>query len=161
MSRWFPQPLMGLVLLAVWLALNGVSPGQAALGVLLAFGLPLALHRFRGDAPRIRAPLTVIRLGIVVLWDIVLANVEVARRILGPESAIRPGYVWVPLDITAPHGIVALAGIITMTPGTLSCDIHPDRRWLLVHCFHLDDPDATVAAIKARYEAPLREIFRC
>lgn len=159
MSRVLPQPLMSAVLLSLWIALNGVSSAHLVLGGLLAIGLPLALHRFRGAAPRIRRPLAIVRLGLVVLWDIVLANLEVARRILGSESAIRPGYVWVPLSIQSPSGIVALAGIITMTPGTLTCDIAPDRSALLVHCFHREDADAIVASIKARYEVPLQEIF--
>jgi multicomponent K+:H+ antiporter subunit E len=81
---------------------------------------------------------------------------DVAKRVLGPESAIRPAFVWVPLDIQDPHGIVALAGIITLTPGTLSSDLSEDRRHLLVHALHCEDEAALVADIKARYEAPLR-----
>ena len=94
-----------------------------------------------------------------VLWDIVLSNIEVARRILGPERAITPGFLWLPLDLTNLHGITALASIITLTPGTLSAELSEDRRHLLVHCFNLRDAEATVAAIKQRYEAPLKEIF--
>ena len=56
--------------------------------------------------------------------------------------------------------ITALASIITLTPGTLSAELSEDRRHLLVHGFNLRDPAATVAGIKARYEAPLQEIFR-
>jgi len=95
-----------------------------------------------------------------VLKDIVTSNIEVARLILGRESAIRPDYVWVPLSLTDTHGIVVLAGIVTMTPGTLSADLSPDRSQLLVHAFNIDDPAALIATIKARYEAPLMEIFR-
>jgi multicomponent K+:H+ antiporter subunit E len=94
-----------------------------------------------------------------VLWDIVLSNIEVARRILGPERAITPGFIWLPLDLGNIHGITALASIITLTPGTLSTELTEDRRHLLVHCFNLRDPEATIATIKARYEAPLKEIF--
>ena len=99
------------------------------------------------------------KLLLVVLKDIVMSNIEVARRILGPESKITPRFVWVPLDIRDPHGIAALAGIITMTPGTLSSDLTEDRRHLLVHAFNVDDEQALVASIKERYETPLREIF--
>jgi multicomponent K+:H+ antiporter subunit E len=67
--------------------------------------------------------------------------------------------VWVPLDIRDPNGILALAGIITMTPGTLTADLTEDRRFLLVHAFDVDDEAALIAQIKARYEEPLREIF--
>jgi multicomponent K+:H+ antiporter subunit E len=55
--------------------------------------------------------------------------------------------------------MASLASIITMTPGTLSVDLSPDRRHLLVHALHLDDPAALIASVKTRYEQPLIAIF--
>lgn len=158
--RLFPQPITSVAVLALWLLLNGVSAAQAVLGVALALALPLLLPKPLLAPPHVRAPLAALRLVGVVLYDIVKANIEVALLILGPEARIRPGFVWVPLDLAAPQAISLFAGIITMTPGTLSCDITDDRRWLLVHCFHLDDAQAAVAEMKQRYEAPLKKIFR-
>lgn len=155
-----PAPLLSLVLFGSWLLLNNtVDPAHLVLGAVLALAIPWFTEPLRPDKPRLRRWGVAGRLALVVLWDIVLANIDVARRILGPESAIRPRFVWVPLSIRDPHGIVTLAGIITMTPGTLSSDISEDRRWLLVHAFNVDDEAALVATIKRRYEAPLREIF--
>jgi multicomponent K+:H+ antiporter subunit E len=159
--RLWPAPLMSAVLLLVWPLLNqSWSLGQLLLGALLAWALPWWLQPLTEQRPRIRKPLTIVRLGLIVLKDIVSSNIEVARLILGRESAIRPRFVWVPLDIADPHGIVALAGIVTMTPGTLSADLSHDRRHLLVHAFAVDDEAALIATIKTRYEQPLMEIFR-
>ncbi len=116
-------------------------------------------ERLRPDRPSLARPGVILRLGIVVLWDIVVANIDVARRILGPEAAIESGFIWLPLTLRDPHGIAALAGIITLTPGTLSVDVTDDRRYLLVHAFHVGDEAALIQSIKSRYEAPLREIF--
>jgi len=160
MSRLLPAPLLSATLFAVWLLLNNtLDPAHIALAALLAVVVPRFTEPLRPERPRVRRPLVVARLGLVVLWDIVLSNVEVARRILGPEAAIRPAFVWVPLDLTDPHAVVSLAGIITMTPGTLSAELSADGRHLLVHAFNVDDQAALVAQIKARYEAPLKEIF--
>jgi len=159
-KRWLPAPLLSATLFAVWLLLNNtLDPAHLVLGAALAILVPRFTERLRPQRPRIRRPLVVVRLGLVVLWDIVLSNIEVARRILGPEAAIRPAFVWVPLDLTDPHAIVSLAGIITMTPGTLSAELSPDGRHLLVHAFNVDDEAALIAQLKARYEAPLKEIF--
>jgi multicomponent K+:H+ antiporter subunit E len=158
--RWLPAPLLSLVLFVVWLMLNqSLSPGQLVLAAALAIAVPWFSERLRPDRPRLKRPALIVRFGLLVLWDIVRSNVEVARRILGPEGAIRPRFVWVPLSIRDPHGIVALAGVITMTPGTLSAELSADRRHLLVHAFNVDDEAALVADIKARYEAPLIAIF--
>ena len=64
-----------------------------------------------------------------------------------------------PLHIRDPHGIASLAGIITMTPGTLSADLTEDRRFLLVHALNASDEAVLIASIKTRYEAPLQRIF--
>jgi multicomponent K+:H+ antiporter subunit E len=160
MKRLFPTPLLSLTLFFAWLMLNGsASAGQMLLGALLAWAVPLATHRMRPDQPQLKAWRTVVRLGMVVLRDIVLSNIDVARGVLGPEKALSPGFVWVPLTIRDPHGIVALAGIITLTPGTLSAELTPDRRHLLVHAFNVSDAEGLIADIKSRYETPLREIF--
>ncbi|MGE5338223.1 MAG: Na+/H+ antiporter subunit E [Gemmatimonadota bacterium] len=160
MKSWLPAPGLSATLFAVWLLLsNSLDPAHIALAAVLALVVPHFTERLRPERPRLRRPLAIARLGLVVLWDIVLSNVEVARRILGPQAALQPGFVWVPLDLRDAHGILALAGIITMTPGTLTADLTDDRRFLLVHALHVDDAAALVAQIKARYEQPLREIF--
>jgi multicomponent K+:H+ antiporter subunit E len=152
--------VLSALLFVLWPLLNqSWSPGQLALGAALALCIPWFSERLRPGKPALRAPWAIVRLGFVVLWDIVIANVEVARRILGRESAIRPRFVWLPLTIADPHGIVALAGIVTMTPGTLSSELTPDRRHLLIHVLNVDDEAALVTGIKARYEAPLLAIF--
>lgn len=159
-ARVLPSPVSSLAILVLWLLLNGLSPAHALLGVLLALALPRLLPAPAIASPPLGAPLVAARLVLVVLYDIVKANIEVALRILGPEDAIHPAFVWVPLDLRSPQGIAVFASIITMTPGTLSCEVSEDRRWLLVHALHTDDPAAVAVEVKARYERPLMAVFR-
>ena len=91
--------------------------------------------------------------------DVLISNIRVAIQVLGPERRIHPGFIWLPLDIANIHGIAALTSMITLTPGTVSAALSDDRRYLLVHVLHLDDPDELIRQIKSRYEAPLMEIF--
>jgi multicomponent K+:H+ antiporter subunit E len=159
-----PAPVMSALVFVTWLLLNEtVDPAHLLLAAVLALVVPALTAPLRPGAPRIKRWGTVVQLGLTVLWDIVLANIEVARRILGPEAAIHPRFIWLPLSIRDPHGILALAGIITMTPGTLSSALSADRRYLLVHAFHVAGGAAgeadVVATIKQRYEKPLMEIF--
>lgn len=160
MSRFLPSPPLSVAVLVLWLLLVAdFSAGQVVLGLVLAIALPLIaslLQPERAHFGRTRVILVLLRR---VLWDIVLSNIEVARRILGPERALTPTFVWLPLELTNIHGITALASIITLTPGTVSAELSDDRRHLLIHCFNLADAEALLATIKARYEAPLMEIF--
>ncbi len=160
-QRWLPSPLLSVVLFIMWPVLNqSWSLGQVLLGLSLAVVIPWFTEPLRDHQARLRRPWLGAKLVLLVLKDIVTSNIDVAKLILGRESRIKPAFVWVPLTITDPYGIVALAGIITMTPGTLSADLTADRRHLLVHAFNLDDEAALIAAIKTRYEAPLLEIFQ-
>jgi multicomponent K+:H+ antiporter subunit E len=160
MRRLIPSPWLSAVLFVAWPLLNqSWSLGQVTLGAVLALLIPWLTQAQRPDRPRLRRPATMARLALVVLWDIVVSNIEVARRILGPEARIQPRFVWLPLTLTDPHGIVTLAGIITMTPGTLSSELTEDRHHLLIHAFNVEDETALIADIKVRYEAPLIDIF--
>ena len=161
MRRWLPSLPLSAAVFALWLLLVAdVSVGQLLLAALLAVALPLVAARLQPERARLGRPAAAVVLARRVLWDMVLSNIEVARRILGPERALTPAFVWLPLELTSIHAITALASIITLTPGTVSAELSDDRRHLLVHCFNLADADALVATIKARYEAPLKEIFR-
>lgn len=164
MSRWLrqllPAPLLSLVLAIMWPVLNqSWSLGQCLLGLALAVVVPWFTEPLRESRVTLRRPAAALRLMLVVLKDIVGSNLAVARLILGREAAIRPAFVWLPLTIAQPHGIVMLAVIVTMTPGTLSAELSADRRHLLIHALNVDDPAALIADIKTRYEAPLLEIF--
>ena len=158
--RMLPSIPQSLTVFAFWLLMaQDVSAGNIILALLLAWLMPLLAARLEREFARLGRLRGVFRLTGIVLRDIVVANVTVARQVLGPESRLISQIVWVPLDLTNIHGISALASVCTLTPGTVSAELSEDRRYLLLHCLSVDDPEALVAEIKDRYEAPLREIF--
>lgn len=160
--RWLPHPVSSLLLLAVWLMLNNtVAPAHLLLGAILGIAIPWGTHRVWPEQLHFSHPLVALRLFFVVLYDIVIANLIVARLVLGPVAALRPAFVELPLQLQNPYAISLLASIITMTPGTVSAWLSEDRRTLLVHALDVDNRDALVAEIKQRYEVPLKEIFEC
>ncbi|WP_425049763.1 Na+/H+ antiporter subunit E [Psychromarinibacter sp. S121] len=161
LKRIFPHPLVSLALVIVWLMLvNKVTLGNLILGTVIGIIVPVLTAPYWPNRPKIRRPLKVIEYGLVVLWDIVVANVVVASIILFKRNEnIRSRWVCVPLDLTSPEAITVLAGTITMTPGTVSAVLAADGSNILVHCLHTDDPEGTRDEIKHRYERRLKEIF--
>lgn len=162
MNRWLPQPMFSLFLWLVWLLLaNSLQAGHIVLGAFLALILPLFTARFWPDQPCMGRPRTLARYLAVFLWDIVIANLAVARLILGPVRRLRPAFITLPLDLKNDFAITVLAHSISLTPGTVSSKVSEDRRSLIVHVLDLDDEAQLVQRIKQRYEAPLKEIFPC
>lgn len=155
-----PHPLLSTALTATWLLLNNsLAPGQLILGAVLGWLIPLFTLRFWPESVRIRKPWVLLRFMGTVLADIVLANLTVARRILGQTGRLQPAFIELPLELESELAISLLANTICLTPGTVSAQLSPDRRTLLVHALDAPDPDAVRATLKARYEAPLKEVF--
>ena len=72
--------------------------------------------------------------GLLVLWDIMVANVQVAWIVLTvPNHKLKPAWITIPLDLRQPEAITLLAGTITLTPGTVSADLSQSGHYLLVH----------------------------
>ncbi len=160
LHRLFPHPLFSLSLLVVWLALvNSLSPGEIILGALLAVALPRLTSPFWPEHLRMRRAGRLVAYAVVVLWDIILANLAVARLILGPTRNLRPRFVILPLELEQPVAVALLANTISLTPGTVSADLSRDGRLLLLHCLDVDDEQQLIERIKARYERRLLEVF--
>ena len=160
-ARLVPHPVLTVTVAVVWLLLmNEVSVGGIILGLLLGLVVPQVTRTFWTQRPRIRRPLKIAEYAVIVLWDIVMASINVAYVVLFKTNRqIRPHFIAIPLDIYSPEAITTLAGTITMTPGTVSADLSACGRALLVHCLDTGDPDGEIANIKRRYEARLKEIF--
>jgi multicomponent K+:H+ antiporter subunit E len=102
-----------------------------------------------------------VRYFFLVLWDIFVANFEVAMKVLSPMEKLKPGMVAVPLDIQSDLGITLFASTISLTPGTVSAEVSEDKLWLYVHALDMDSEQALIDEVKQRYEAPLKEILGC
>ncbi|MGR3759757.1 Na+/H+ antiporter subunit E [Roseobacteraceae bacterium NS-SX3] len=161
LRRLLPHPILTLLLTLTWLLLvNGWSLNSLVFGFLLGLLIPFLTQPYWPNQPKLRYPLKMAEYVLVVLWDIMVANVVVARIVLFKKNADRrPNWVAIPLELRTPEAITALAGTITMTPGTLSADVSAEGHMLLVHCLDAPDPDAVRDDIKQRYERRLMEIF--
>lgn len=160
-ERWVPHPLLSVVLVIVWMLLqNDFSMGALVLGALLGVVIPIVTSGFWPARPPIRAYGRAIGFTLLVMYDVFVANVAVAKLVLFRSArSLRPCWISIPLELKSPEAISLLAGTITMTPGTVSCDLSADGRFLLVHCLDAPEPDVVVRDIKTRYEARLRRIF--
>ena len=160
MGRLFPHPGLSALLVIMWIVMVGeVSFGALLLGLIVGIIVPIFTAPWWPGRPQVRFLPALRYLGIV-LWDIVVANFQVAAIILFRRNRdLRPAWLTIPLDLTTPEAITVFAGTISLTPGTVSADVSACGKFLLVHALDAPDPAGEIAKIKARYEARLQEIF--
>jgi multicomponent K+:H+ antiporter subunit E len=156
------SPLLVLGLTGCWLLLNEtLSPGQILLGLVLAIVLGLAAAALRPLHARLKRFDLAALLALTVFKDIVRSNIAVARVVLGLERRreIHSGFLRIPLDLRDPHGLAALAVIVTSTPGTVWVGLSPEGDTLTLHVLDLQSESEWIELIKQRYERPLMRIF--
>jgi multicomponent Na+:H+ antiporter subunit E len=66
-----------------------------------------------------------------LLWEILLANVEIAYLVLNPKPLVDPQLVRFKPDLKTDLGIVTLAHSITLTPGTVT--VEANREEFVIH----------------------------
>lgn len=159
-TRLLPSIPQSITVFCLWLLLvDRIDAGNILLALLLAWTMPLVGARLEREFANLGKLRHLPKLIVMLLWDILIANLTVARQVLGRNRDLKSHFVWVPLELTNIHGISALASIITLTPGTVSAELCEDRKHLLVHCLSVDDPEAMIREIKQRYEAPMLKVF--
>ena len=161
-ARLFPHPGLSGLLVVVWLLLqNDLSIGAVLFALVVGLVVPIFTSPYWRDKPRIRFGWPIIDYLAVVIWDIFIANFQVAWLILFRRNRdLRSSWLVIPLDVRQPEAITTLAGTISLTPGTVSTDVSADGRLLLVHALDVADREADIARIKSRYETRLIRIFQ-
>ncbi len=96
---------------------------------------------------------------VYYMKELVLSSLYVAYDILTPKNLMRPGIVEVPISLKNETAIIALANLISMTPGSLTVDLTPDKKTIYVHAMYLHDKEKFIRKIKTDLEDRIRLIF--
>ncbi len=124
-----------LVLGGIWLLLSGhFTPLLLLLGgasVALVIWFLRRMDRTDQEPIELRPGLGLVLYLLWLLWCVIKANVDLARRVLDPKLPIHP--VWARLDtrVKRPAETTLYANSITLTPGTLTTDVGEDH--FLIH----------------------------
>lgn len=143
-----------LLLVLLWAALQGsFAGGTLFLGLVFAGGVifltqPLFTEDESSDRGAVRSLVVLLKrigwtgvLVLVFLRELTVSALRVARYTVQPELRIHPGIVAYPLDVQTDREITVLANLISLTPGTLSLDVSPDRAQLYIHAISVEEDD--------------------
>lgn len=169
---WTKRVLAVAALLAIYLlTLGSLTPGDVALGLVLAIAMELGWRRrvLRGGVvgdpttppavPLGRALLALPALVFAVLVEITRGTWEVAKFSLGLRSPDDEGIVEIELEGISEEGVAAWAFISTISPGEIVLDVDEERGVLVIHALDASDPDAIRARHHDFYERYQRKVL--
>ncbi len=145
-----------LVLWVIWILIAGFHWTEIVLGGAVSLVLSIIIARFVNYSFGFGIILSLIKFIFiyipVFIFKLVLANVDMAYRILSPKLPINPGIVKVPTKLKNDFSKFILANSITLTPGTLSLDVEDD--YVLVHWVNVkgDTPQEHQQKISKEFE---------
>jgi len=124
---------MFILYFALWVVLNGRWTTEIAIfGLVFAAVAYAFTWKYMGFGPKVDLALvrrmpSAIRYGMTLLAEIVKANFAVSRMILNGEKEPEPQLVQFDVDLKKNRHLVALANSITLTPGTITVDLHDNH----------------------------------
>ncbi|MFA7623459.1 MAG: Na+/H+ antiporter subunit E [Pusillimonas sp.] len=152
--------LLPALLTGLWLLLNQtLEASQIVAGASIALLLSWAAMKLRPLRSTPKKPLVIMKLFCLVCYDITKSNIDVFKIIWFKPQTHTPGFIRIPLDMRDPHGLAALACILTYTPGTVWSGYSEKSGVLTLHVLDLEDAQHWIDLVKNRYERPLKEIF--
>ena len=88
-----------------------------------------------------------------LMWQVLRANIDVARRIWDPSMPIRPVYRKLEVSIQQPLLKTIYANSITLTPGTVTVKVGDDHFWV-----HALDPGGVDELQQGEMEARVKRL---
>jgi multicomponent Na+:H+ antiporter subunit E len=152
---------LNILLAFVWQALTGsFTLPSLVVGFVLGYAALWFLQPLFGERSSYYGRVyRAIRLMLFFLWELIISSVRVAWEVLTPGDQSRAQIVEMPLDVDSDIEILLVTSLISLTPGTLSLDVTPDRGTLIIHAMFVEDPDALVRDLKNGMERMVKEVF--
>lgn len=143
---------LGVLLFALWLGLSGqFNVMMLSFGLVSTILVVIIAHRMdRIDHEKYPAHMTVLlfRFWLFLAREVILANIDVLRRIFRPGKNISPQLFELPLTQKTDLARVIYANAITMTPGTVSVNVN--KKTITVHSLSKEAADDLCSGRMAR-----------
>ena len=152
---------VNLLLAVVWTALtDSFTVGGFLSGYVIGLGaLWLTQPLYGHTGGYFVRTLRIVQLALYFVYDLVMSSFRVAWDVLTPQDLSSPRILAMPLKAESDLEVLVVTNLISLTPGTLSLDVSPDRKTLYVHAMFADDPEAVIAGLQQGMEHRVRRVF--
>jgi multicomponent Na+:H+ antiporter subunit E len=147
-------------LFVVWVALTmSLNIQELTTGALVSVIIAILYTKhYEGDKTFRVRPVAYLKYLVIFIKELILANIDVAKRVINPKLPINPGIVAIKTDLKQDYKKLILANSITLTPGTITMDVKDDT--LFIHWIDVTTTDIKEAsdAIAGDFEKALKKL---
>lgn len=155
------QLLLNLMLAFIWMFLqNDWTLGGLIVGFVLGMLIVGAFRRFFSKPFYMRKVWAIIRLLLIFIKELFLSSFTVAWQTISPKLSFRPGIFAYSTELESDWEVTLLACLISLTPGTLTLEISPDKRSLYIHAMDIKDAEEHIEQIRNTFETAILEVKR-
>lgn len=153
-----------LVLFLVYVLLAGLVIEEIIVGAIVSMILTLIITKYVDYRIDYKLPLRILVFIFmyipVFVWQLIIANLDIAFRVLSINIPLNPGFVKIETELEGDFSKLLLANSITLTPGTLSVDV--DGKDLYVHTVDVKgkSKEENKKQISGLFERILGVVFR-
>ena len=152
---------INLFLALAWMLLNGTYTSLNFIFGFIAGFLVLRLSQpFRTKSRYFQVFISLLRLVSYFCFELLMSAARVMWDVLTPTHLSQPDIIYVPLDAKSDIEITLLANMVSLTPGTLSLDVTPDKKHLIVHAMFAPEHEKVIQGIKGGLERRILEVTR-
>ncbi|PAT02312.1 Na+/H+ antiporter subunit D [Candidatus Izimaplasma bacterium ZiA1] len=153
-----------LVLFASYVLLAGLHVQELVVGSIVSLMLTVLIANMVDYKVDFKLPIRLLVFIFVYVpvfvYQLVLANLDVARRVLSPKIPLNPGFVKIKTDLKGDFAKLTLANSITLTPGTLSIDVDGDDMYIHTVDVKGKSPEENKKNISSLFEKILGVVFK-
>lgn len=153
------QIIINIGIAIIWMSLKSSHTfPDFIVGYVIGLALLYFLRRFLRHRFYFGRVISLIKLHLIFIKELLLSNIDLVRIVLRPNMNITPGIMAVPTSLKSDWEITLLAALISLTPGTLSLTFSPDSKIIYVHSIHIEDKAADIKQIKDTFEKAIMEV---
>lgn len=155
--------LIFATLMMIWILLTSLDIQELIAGAITSLLIVIFTMKLEPVLGAIKINPKSIFFSVIYLFvfikELIISNLDVARRVISPSLPIKPGLVKVKTKLQSKIGKLVLANSITLTPGTLTTEV--DGEDLYIHWIDVtkEDINGATKEIVTKFEKYLEVIF--
>ena len=152
---------LNLFLALAWMLLNGTYTSlNFIFGFIAGFFVLRLTQPFGTKSRYFQVFVSLVKLVSYFCFELIMSAAQVMWDVLTPTHLSEPDIIYVPLDAKSDIEITLLANMVSLTPGTLSLDVTPDKKHLIVHAMFAPEHDKVIQDIQSALESWILEVTR-